>query len=424
MLSEPDLANPKPQRETWEGRAHWYPYYAGYSPSFVADMLHRLELGSGAFVLDPWNGSGTTTTVCSLRGIHSSGFDINPAMIVVARSRLLPENTASSLTPLLNAILQHARHDRAKASSEEPLLAWFGPETALKLRAVECSIRHLLVDDRNTALSDVNRLSSLSAFFYVLLFRLVRKALRSIGTTNPTWVRAKAKSARSMLTWQDIEGGLVAELQDIRLLEDRNRDASTFAQAEVSVGDSSRICLPDNIADAVITSPPYCTRIDYAVATRVELAVMNMDSKAQFEELRRGMIGTTLANKVVRAPLQSESASLLLERIKSHPSKASSTYYYATFADYFSKLQASLFEISRALKKNGAAAIVIQDSSYKELHVDLAAAVVETFSKSNVTLRERWDFPVVRSMRQIHTTARAHNADWRPTESVLLLRKN
>ncbi|MCW0413207.1 site-specific DNA-methyltransferase [Xanthomonas sacchari] len=427
MSHKRELTNPKPRRESDEGRAHWYPYYAGYSPAFVADILDRLQLGPDASVLDPWNGSGTTTTVCSLKGVHSRGFDINPAMIVVARARLLPENTASSLAPLLKAIVQHAKASSGPAVLEEPLLAWFGPETSIKLRAVERSIRHLLTEDARSVLQSlrtVENLSSLSAFFYVLLFRLVRRALKSTATTNPTWVRARAKNVRAMLTWTDIAQGLAAELQGIRLLDECNQERVAFAQVYVSIGDSLKINVADSSVDAVITSPPYCTRIDYAVATRVELAVLNMDSPAKFEELRRGMLGTTLANKAVGQSLKSESANILLDRIRSHPSKASSTYYYSTYSDYFFKLESSLAEIARALKPRGTAALVVQDSSYKELHVDLATAVTETFSKLDVTASERWNFPVLRSMRQIHTGARSHSANWRPTESVLLFEKN
>ena len=43
-----------------EGNASWYPYYAGYSESFVRDILREMAGSSTAMhVLDPWNGSGT-----------------------------------------------------------------------------------------------------------------------------------------------------------------------------------------------------------------------------------------------------------------------------------------------------------------------------------------------------------------------------
>ncbi|WP_410712175.1 DNA methyltransferase [Bradyrhizobium sp. BEA-2-5] len=48
---------------------------------------------SGQVVLDPWNGSGTTTSVANGAGLTAVGIDINPAMAVVAKARLSPTTT-------------------------------------------------------------------------------------------------------------------------------------------------------------------------------------------------------------------------------------------------------------------------------------------------------------------------------------------
>ena len=66
-----------------------YRYYAGYSRPFVYDILSRWP--SHALVLDPWNGSGTTTTVAAELGLECVGVDLNPAMVVVARAALISE---------------------------------------------------------------------------------------------------------------------------------------------------------------------------------------------------------------------------------------------------------------------------------------------------------------------------------------------
>ncbi|MGH8417671.1 MAG: DNA methyltransferase [Pseudomonas sp.] len=59
-----------------------YKYYAGFSEEFVESAISRsllqFELNTSLLVLDPWNGSGTTTHFCSKVGTSSIGLDRNP----------------------------------------------------------------------------------------------------------------------------------------------------------------------------------------------------------------------------------------------------------------------------------------------------------------------------------------------------------
>jgi hypothetical protein len=66
----------------------WYPYYAGYSAGFVEQALQE-SVATAKLVLDPWNGTGTTTVVAASKNIPAIGFDVNPALVVVSRAGLL-----------------------------------------------------------------------------------------------------------------------------------------------------------------------------------------------------------------------------------------------------------------------------------------------------------------------------------------------
>ena len=56
-LSSPKQPQPERQKD-------WYPYYAGYTTAFAAGVFEAYLSGAES-VLDPWNGSGTTTAVAS-----------------------------------------------------------------------------------------------------------------------------------------------------------------------------------------------------------------------------------------------------------------------------------------------------------------------------------------------------------------------
>src|SRR5690606_7221892 len=97
------------------------------------------------------------------------------------------------------------------------------------------------------------------------------------------------------LTFRQLRELLSRDLDHISLLD---RDSGTpNARAIVDLADSRSLPIERCNVDAVITSPPYCTRIDYAVATRMELAVLGID-ESRTENLRRLMIGTTLTGSV------------------------------------------------------------------------------------------------------------------------------
>src|SRR5579875_3447547 len=101
------MRSPKLARGTAMDR--FYRYYAGYTIGFVEDMLDSLNVGEAASVIDPWNGSGTTTVAAAARGANAIGLDINPAAVLIGRSRLLSADVADSLAPLGAEIWQHSR---------------------------------------------------------------------------------------------------------------------------------------------------------------------------------------------------------------------------------------------------------------------------------------------------------------------------
>jgi hypothetical protein len=424
----PERTPPSPKLTSSGGvaRAHWYPYYAGYAPLFVADLLRRQRIGRRLddMVLDPWNGSGTTTTVCSAQNVPSRGFDLNPAMVVVAKARLLDANVAGSLPPLLEQVLSAAANYASAQGSTDPLCQWFRPATAARIRAIADSVQTLLVANTETArMVDINAISSIAAFFFVMLFRLVRQAARSLATSNPTWIRSSVPAAEKLQLKFDVLAKFMREdLKRIQLL-DRQELQLRRASANIAIADSCALPIEDGIASAIITSPPYCTRIDYAVATRMELAVLGiLSGDGAFDSLRRKMLGTTTVPPTVLRGTEPLSPWVedLLARIAKTPSKASRSYYEPNYRDYFAKLTASCKEMRRVLRSEGLCTLVVQDSYFKDLHIDLAGCSEQIMSDLNFELTHRWDYESFRAMRD--RRAKTRRVD-KPVESVLVFRK-
>lgn len=420
-----------PKRRPGE-KSDWYGYYAGYSTAFVRDALTVLvpsESQPSVRVLDPWNGSGTTTALAVAQGYEAVGLDRNPALVVIAKARHLTlASVKENLEPLLAEVLMVAKkltQNVRRNSDNEELSLWFDDTSAARLRAVERSMYRVLVDEDTPEIIsepvDPSSLSPLSSLFYCALFTVVRQLTAPFRTSNPTWIRgANVDSERIKVEWAQIDKSLRKATKDLagRLAVPMARASTPFELIEGSVEDLKL----DRKADVVLSSPPYCTRIDYVVATKPELIVLGSD-ETDIAHLRRKMLGTPLTE---HTDLDSESswgceAVEFMEAVVSHRTKAASTYYKNYYAGYLRGLFKSLKAINGATKKKGNIALVVQDSYFKDVHFDLPT-VVSQMGESLGRASERVDFHVNRTKAAINPGSRAYRRHFSATESLVVLR--
>lgn len=419
-----------PKLEAASSAEQYYQYYAGYSDGFVDDMLDKLALPSAAVVLDPWNGAGTTTTAASRHGYHALGFDLNPAVVLIGRSRLLQRDTGGSLTPLAQKICEEAKQAPA-LQRKEVLDAWFGPQTSVHIRSVERAIYRLLVDaDADADLRSFDlvfngqlRQSSIASFFYVALFDTVRQLVRRYVPSNPTWIKSP-DGRRLGVPQQALHAAFLASVAGLSKRLTRTPQVPSQPPS-IQLAASTDLPLSNGEVDVVLSSPPYCTRLDYVKATLPELGVLGLDH-AQVRELRDRMIGTTTMTDAGRATgvvSLGPAVDKLLGQVASHSSHASATYYRKYFLQYFVGMQDSLDELQRVLKPGGTAVLVVQDSYYKELHVDLPALLGDLSATQGWASASRTDFVVPKTMAAIHPGSRAYRKRFGAVESALMLRR-
>jgi hypothetical protein len=430
LLTTLNIRSPKRntrQQTGWEG---FFPYYAGFSEGFANALLTSAKLTEDAIICDPWNGSGTTTYTASRLGLASLGFDLNPVMLIVARARLLPPSEADSIEPLANEIVRSVSLGRDHLDDNDPLTWWFGDKTAAAIRAIEESIRERLVGPMTLTSEGAHfeRISGMAAAFYVALFSICRQLAKRFLSSNPTWLR-RPRQTESRIGTQCCEvkrkfldnlrsmaGALAAELE---LFPTRR------GQCEIRHADTTKVPIKRESIDFVLTSPPYCTRIDYTVATRIELAVLWPMVTISMEELRRQMIGSTRVppEEIEILPSWGRRCAGFLNALKRHPSKASAGYYYRNHLDYFDKIARSIGKMSVGLKTGGTAVVVVQDSYYKELHNDLPSIFGEMGRETGLVLRRRNDFRLARSMAGINPYSRKYNRTPGALETVLCFQK-
>ena len=395
------------------GLDKWYPYYAGFSFPFASEVLRSLT-SRPCVVLDPWNGSGTTTAAAQHLGHRPIGFDLNPATVVIARAKLVTRQEVARLTLELEQTISRALGQaRVPVSADDPLLPWLSPAAVAFARA---ALLEIMTRCEPTA---PDRLDPLSALAATCLLRALRSHAVDSARSNSSW-QLPAPGKRPIpktLARDSLEAA--AEIAK----EWRELPMTRAKQLRLRVGDARRLPLRDRSVDVVLSSPPYCTRIDYAKQTNFELAALFSFKGTQFRGLRDSLMGTTTIRRSGSNPRLAESVEALLDRIGAHPSHRSAGYYAANFRQYFADASLAVGEIARVLRAGGRAVLVLQNSYYKEIAIPLSTLYCDIASGAGLKASIIAQKPVGRSMCSVNTKAKQYRRERRYSEDIILLEK-
>ena len=218
---------------------HWiYPYRGKFHPQLVRALLNLVGVRRGDLVLDPFVGSGTTALEASLLGVRALGVDVSPLCVLLTRVKT---GSVSALAAVRHAVASAAAGGRVDPA--DPALSRHpDPAAAAFLEAA-----------RLVALSDSARRGRDGG---VSFRRNVKHMLASVES-----------HARALSVFGIDPGPAAAVPGDARDL-----DAAGIRPGSV---------------DAVVTSPPYSSALDYAANDDHALKAMGVDTG----RLRSSMIG-------------------------------------------------------------------------------------------------------------------------------------
>jgi DNA modification methylase len=380
------LSPKRPAVET-AGLADVFPYYAGFSFEWACHQLaqHKTELHIGGTVLDPWNGSGTTTLAAQSLGLNAIGLDLNPVANVIAKLRAQEYSQVEEI--------KRPKSTTGPSVDDDPLAAWLAEPTIRRIRQWA-----KVGDDIGGPTQDLLTVS---------LFRAIREATKRFEGSNPTWVK-RAKAVSETVSIPNEELDTIIE-RHIGFVSSRVRSKSSPRQPCVVTADSRNMPIATDSVDIVVTSPPYLTRIDYAVAYSRELALLGINISSD-RSLRAGLMGTTLIRRQAEHTVAfGESASHLLSLIQKHDSKASSGYYLRQARQYLTDLASGLDEITRVCRNSATVHLVVQDSFYKDVHVPLADICIDEAAMRGWVLRNEPErFPVRRTLTSLNKSAQIY----------------
>lgn len=342
-----------------EGINSWIHFHAAYSSEFATKALQ--EIGSpGSLVLDPYCGSGTTSRAAACMGCRSISVDLNPALVAISRAALVNRDGANSILRSLRRVQGPSTDFRRNLNGLTQ--DWLHPETASAL----AYYRDVVNDSRRSA--------SGRHFGQGLLVSAAREIVRPQIGSNPTWPKPPRRPMR-----RDVGKILLRRARRLRSDIARFEGEVEEKQHGFLIGDAKNLPFKDATVDAVLTSPPYLSRLDYIRATLPELLALGIDSPNQIRALRESLMGGVLTTRAAEGswpgwgPVVHET----LNQIESHEAKASDTYYSSWARRYFADLDESVAEVVRVLKPKHTALFVVQTSYYKDVRIRLHDILVE-----------------------------------------------
>lgn len=414
------------RRRSRDAIERWLPYYAGYSIEFADAVLRAASLSSTAVVHDPWNGSGTTTLAASRLGLKSTGIDLNPAAILVAKARLVNQRDASGAQGFVRRVANSCRNRApTRASQDDPLMAWLSPRNVADFRFAQKVIIRELAASGPLSTFEVGapEFPPLAAFLILSLICAARTIAKVRTSSNPsrhTLADASQSKSRASLVslWPSVAVEMAVALPSL---------IESAVPVSIALGDARDATGRAAHADFVLTSPPYLTRLDYADATSFVLACLGTSrGSSAFEHLRRTLMGAPLVRmkEVPEVPDSwPPSIASLLSQVRSHPSKASESYYYKTYWQYFQDARLSLRALRESMKPGSFGALVVQTSYYKNIRVDLPALYVDLATSEGLSSTIAVESPVKTVISSIHPGTKAYRGvpDYR--ESVVLVQR-
>ncbi|MDJ0650488.1 MAG: hypothetical protein QNJ60_17475 [Xenococcaceae cyanobacterium MO_188.B19] len=362
----------------------WHPYYAGYSENFVRSAINYLRLSKYDLVLDPWSGSGITNYICESYIISSIGLDINPIISYFGQAKsglvlyLLNRNRVKLQEQILtisNNLKQDFSYDISLDNFVSSSLA--NNLIVIAKAIVLCNFPKTTINNSIIKILENTSIEHpLKAFFLCALFQTARKLSGYKSGSNPTWF--KKIEHKQSFSLEEVQNVFIATSEQMYNTLQSSKILSKEYLLHINyTADAKQMSFKDNSFDAIITSPPYLTRIDYAMTTQLEILLLK--DSGYLRELRVKTMGAPVIRNSQPSIKKSwgKICNDILNQIENHYSKGSKTYYWKNIVQYFDDAWQILNEIYRVLKKGKSALIVVQSSYYKDIEIPLDCIYIE-----------------------------------------------
>lgn len=371
----------------------WFHFKEAFSPEFVSAAIASLGYRP-THVIDPFGGSGTSAITSQLLSINATTVEVNPFLADVIKAKL------SALTG--EKLLSAAADFQARLQDTPADLSRLAH---LPATFIEDNDKDRWIFPRDVACRLAQYLPCIDAIVDIDVQRFFRVVLGAV-LVDCSNVYVNGKGRRYRGAWRlnqptpeklDLHFGqqFNRSFEDVLRFEHRPRSRVTVINGD------SRTALQQvkEKADLIVFSPPYPNSFDYTDIYNVELWVL-------------GYIGSsadnlTLRNQTLRSHVQirrtyegpkgrSKKLISVLDALGSRRETLWDSTIPEMVGAYFRDLELVLEQSQRLLASTGRAMMVVGDSRYADVRIEVAAILAElakSMGFGRVTTRE------VRQMR-------------------------
>lgn len=410
----------------------WVPWIAGYSFDFVRDVIERYG-NSHTVVLDPFAGVGTTLLEANLHRYNAIGFEINPYAAMASQIKLASHRIDTQLFMECISDFAEYYHEKVNSNYTPESLAPTGFKTRSPFYSEKVLRKVLILHDY---------IRTIDHYLEANLFKL---AFAATMVTYSNYTYEPSLGRRVSAGKSDIDDYPVGELithklmqmlEDIDWLKGQKQVLATEARVINDSFFNYQKHLEPESTDLVITSPPYLNNYHYNRNTRPHLYWLGfVNNPKDLEPLEKANFGKywQTVREIDRVDLDFllprsdlvERLTLLREQKKDKGVYGGNGW--ANFAaSYFNDCRRLALGLSYALRRNGAAFIVIGNSILQgimfptdEYFAQIAAQVGLKVEQIDIPRSTRVGNSIIQSSVRAVKAKKKHSL----YESIVVLRK-
>jgi site-specific DNA-adenine methylase len=342
----------------------WYRYTAGFSASWVHQLIKKEKQSKVLRIIDPFAGSGTVLLESEFENVESIGIEAHPYIFRIANTKLAWDFPADEFrNQTLQFLTQAKRHTTSRIDFPKLIMNCYPIEILNKLEAL-----------KETWFS-FNQSDIIKDFNWFIITSILR-ITSPVGTAQWQYIQPTKTKAKIIDPFIAFESKVLEMYLDMKRLQFKN---SKISKALIFNEDARKIkSIPEGWGNLVITSPPYANNYDYADATRLEMTFWgDITGWSDLQDsVRKNLVRACTQHvskfgsevngiladpklKVIEGELRGVYENLKNERL-GHGGKKN---YHLMIAAYFSDLADVFISLRKATSKGSMMCFVIGDSA-------------------------------------------------------------
>jgi len=430
----------------------WYRFVFAYSDRVIAELADEFGITEDDLILDPFNGTGTTTVASKKLGIDAIGTDTSPASVLAGQCktnwdvdvdvyRERADELLATVKPVFDEISSEGNQTLdafgedavsrdvglSKYDLSEPEKTpkdWLPEMVMQKMLVLRHEVEQLPDDDE----TDLIRLAMIA---------ILPEEVANVGFGPEPY---KVSGPDDKDVHAIFSNKLDKIEQDLRRVQSAIRDGEfTTGESEVLLADArtlgdtlreeSKLYKKHGGIDYVITSPPYPAEHDYTRAQRLELVWMGiLEDNQDLQKIKKQNLRSNTKNIYVDdddgertnireneriGSIVSEMEQILEEEEITH---GFGQYYPRVVEEYFGGMQRHFEELFELMNEGGKGAYVVADqASYWQVEIPTGKILAEL-------AEDRVGFEVegIKHWRSLHATT---GKEEMLPEEILVFRK-